>query len=138
MGLSLSACPIALTILHLHHIEFPLVGQLPLPFRFHCISSLLLDDTRRHWQFAANGGGSRNMSKCRTVCRGQPPLLHLNHVYVASVPIVVRFQFLEYFSPGESTVLTFQSCHCVSVAQLSVDYVVKHVVRLVVVSFFSF
>merc|ERR1712243_351276 len=105
MGLSLSACLIALTILHLHHIQFPLVGPLPLPFRFHCISSLLLDDTQRHRQFATNGGGSKNMSKRRTVCNGQPPLLHLIHVYVSSVPIVVRFQFLEYFSPGESTVL---------------------------------
>ena len=48
----------------------------------HCISSLLLDDTQRHRQFATNGGGSRNMSKRRTVCRGQRPVLHLNHVFV--------------------------------------------------------
>merc|ERR1712121_177433 len=45
------------------------------------------------------------LSKRRTVCCGQRPLLHLNHVYVSSVPIVVRYQFLEYFLPGESIVL---------------------------------
>ena len=48
----------------------------------HCISSLLLDDTRTHRQFGVNDCGSRNMSKRRTVCRGQRPVLHLNHVFV--------------------------------------------------------